>query len=681
MLVWENKYNICQVQIQVQFSTGIKYCSFFHPYTPPIIIYLHCQSPDTMRFHIHQHRLQICFCIIVFILFLCRGIGIHAQCIIPSPQKISYNSKRLFVFENTEKRTRITIDTMLNLPTDEAYTLTIQKRKISIVAKNQLGVLRAKQSLQQLMRQSEKGILLPDVRIEDYPAFPIRGFMLDNGRNFMELSMLKHYLDVLAMYKINFFHWHLTDHPGWRIECKVFPQLNAPENGIPGRDEGKFYTYDEIRELIQYARVRGITIIPEIDMPGHSSYFKKTFGFSMDSPDGMRVLEQCLNEFFREIPALDCPYLHVGSDEIHIADPAGFMHFIEGIVSENGRKILAWDPGLPGSDSTIRQIWSDQGLKNGTLDTAKYYVDSYMGYLNYYDPMLFSYRMMLHNTQKNNPKHLGGILCLWNDVNAVDKSKIAPHNGFLNGLLPFAECFWTGDTAPYSGDPNLLPSPESAAGAYLQGFEKCIIEHRDYILNGEKMYWVASSTIPWMVSEPRSAGEDTAGANWIQAWGGTIEMDAFCRMLNIRSDQELFSVAKTRIYVTSDTCIYAWVGFEAPARSDRISGGIGPDGKWENAGELRVNGTLISPPERKEPGAYEFHYHTWAKSEEMLPYTDEQLYWMRPPVRIDLKKGWNSIEIKTVKTFAGQRWSFSFIPLSIDSAGRVSEVKGVVYSF
>ena len=633
-----------------------------------------------MKIYVRKYRLQICFCTLV-ILFEISGVPAFAQCVIPSPQKTIIHSERFFVFKNVEKQTHISIDTTLNLPSDEAYTLSVTKNKISIVAKKQLGVLRAKQSLLQLMRQSEKGILLPDVRIEDYPAFPIRGFMLDNGRNFMELSMLKHYLDVLAMYKINVFHWHLTDHPGWRIECKVYPQLNAPANGIPGRDEGRFYTYDEIRELIQYARVRGITIIPEIDMPGHSSYFMKAFGFSMDSPEGMRVLEQCLTEFFNEIPATDCPYFHVGSDEIHISDPAGFMHFIEGIVTKNGRKILAWDPGLPGSDSTIRQIWSDRGVSDGSLDTSKYYVDSYMGYLNYYDPILFTHRMILHNTQKNNSKHLGGILCLWNDVHVADKSNIAPHNGFLNGLLPFAECFWKGDTAPFSGDPDVLPDPESAAGAYLQDFEKCMMEHRDHLLKDEKMYWVASSAMPWLLSEPRIAGSDTADMKWIKVWGGTIDMDAICRQQNIKPDQELFSMARTRIFVASDTSIYAWVGFEAPARSDRISGGIGPEGQWENAGELRVNGALISPPTRQEPGAYAFHFHTWAKPEEMLPYTDEQLYWMRPPVKIELKKGWNSIEIKTVKTFAGQRWSFSFIPLSFDSDGHFREVEGVEFSF
>jgi len=620
-----------------------------------------------------------CFFVAVF---LCFGIDSFSQCIIPSPQKITYNSKRLFSYQKSSKRIIVRIDTTLNLPSDEAYILSTHKRKIQISAKDSIGVLRAHQTIRQLILHNEKNDLIPDVTIIDYPIFPIRGFMLDNGRNFMELSMLKQYLDILSMYKINFFHWHLTDYPGWRIECKVYPQLNDPENGIKGRDEGRFYTYDEIRDLIAYAKARGITIIPEIDMPGHSSYFKKAFGFTMDSPEGMVVLEKCLNEFFSEIPKEDCPYFHVGSDEIYIDDPVGFMRFTEDIAAKHERKVLAWDPGLPGSDSTIRQIWRDQGLTDGGFtDTAKYYVDSYMGYLNYYDPILFPHRMLLHNTHKNNSKHLGGILCLWNDVNAVDKSKIAVHNGFLNGLLPYAESFWKGSAVSFSGDPNILPSPESTEGEYIEKFEKSMIYHRDNNLKNEKMYWVASSTIPWQLSLPVKTDNDSNKSEWIKAWGGTIEMDAICRKYNIKPEQGLFSMAKTRIYVNNDTCIQAWIGFEAPARSDRISGGIGPEGKWENEGELIVNGISINAPKRNEPGKYAYHYHTWGKPEEMLPYTDEQLYWMRPPLNIKLNKGWNDIEIKTVKSFPDQRWSFSFIPVSIDNEGQIREAEGIEFSF
>ena len=106
--------------------------------------------------------------------------------------------------------------------------------------------------------------------------------MHDTGRNFQTIEMLKETIDLMSLYKINYFHWHLTDNPAWRIECKVYPQLNDAQYQRPGRDCGKFYTYDEIRELIAYAKERGITVMPEIDMPGHSAYFRNAFGFSTD---------------------------------------------------------------------------------------------------------------------------------------------------------------------------------------------------------------------------------------------------------------------------------------------------------------------------------------------------------------------------------------------------------------
>lgn len=93
--------------------------------------------------------------------------------------------------------------------------------------------------------------------------------MHDTGRNFRTVDMLKKEIDLFSQYKLNVFHWHLTDNPAWRIECHAYPQLNDPKFQRKGRDEGKFYTYDEIRDVIRYARERGIIIIPEIDMPGH----------------------------------------------------------------------------------------------------------------------------------------------------------------------------------------------------------------------------------------------------------------------------------------------------------------------------------------------------------------------------------------------------------------------------
>ena len=165
----------------------------------------------------------------------------------------------------------------------DEYFLKIEKGNVYIEG-NEIW---ARQTLTQL---ADNEGYVPDIQIHDWSEYPFRGFMHDTGRNFQTIEMLKETIDLMSFYKINYFHWHLTDYPAWRIECKVYPQLNDPQYQRPGRDCGKYYTYDEIRDLIAYAKERGITIMPEIDMPGHSAYFKNAFGFTMDSEDGLALL-------------------------------------------------------------------------------------------------------------------------------------------------------------------------------------------------------------------------------------------------------------------------------------------------------------------------------------------------------------------------------------------------------
>ena len=292
--------------------------------------------------------------------------------------------------------------------------------------------------------------------------------MHDTGRNFREVETIKKELDLFAFYKINVFHWHLTDNPAWRIECKAYPQLNDSQYQRKGRDEGRFYTYDQIREVIAYARERGIMIIPEIDMPGHSQYFNKTFGFGMATPQGLEVLEACLKEFMQEIPAEDCPYIHIGSDEVKVADPKGFMTFCENIVRADGRTPIAWYPGLPSSEGTISQIWTEKASKNIGAELKGEYIDSYMGYLNLSCPLLNTanfYRHQIFSADKYNGKARGGILCLWNDVRVDNKANTFPHNGMPEGLASFAESCWTGGS-------------ERGWEDYLT-FENKLIHHRD----------------------------------------------------------------------------------------------------------------------------------------------------------------------------------------------------------
>ena len=559
----------------------------------------------------------------------------HKENIIPSPKEFMLNDDKLHEINGV---TILETDNHLSYPQNkDEYYLKIEKGNV-IIEGNEVW---ARQTLAQI--QDKQG-RVPDVEVHDWSVYPFRGFMHDTGRNFQTLEMLKETIDLMSLYKINYFHWHLTDNPAWRIECKVYPQLNDPQYQRPGRDCGKFYTYDEIRELIAYAKERGITVMPEIDMPGHSAYFRNAFGFSMDSEEGMKVLEKCIDEFCNEIPVSICPYLHIGSDEVYIADPKGFMKFTEELCKKHNRIAMAWDPGLPSDSTTVRQIWNTAAGSNAaSAKKGGKYVDSFMGYLNYYDPIYFTNKVFLHKAcaqdVPDTANALGGILCLWNDVRVDDKTRIALHNGMINGMMTYSERFWNGGEGSWEA---------------LVAFEDKMSYHKDNLVSGHDVRWNPNAATAWKIS--------IADSIELEARGGGVDVDDLCRADDINIGDTVSAWAVTEIYSEEDATIEVWVGFEAAARSNRISGGIGPQGRWENNGRLFVNGEEYFPSQKwNEPEKYKFHYNTWHRPEEEMPYTDEQFYWMREPVTINLKKGNNEIRLYIPKTFKGQRWSFGFV--------------------
>ena len=583
--------------------------------------------------------------------------------IIPEPKEMQVFGSRTYRLQEVE------IDEETRFASPDEYWLTARNGKVTIVG----NAAWAQSTLIQLTDNQNR---IPNIEIHDWAAYPFRGFMHDTGRNYQPVSLLKETLDLMAFYKLNYFHWHLTDYPAWRIECKAYPQLNDPQYHRKGRDEGKFYTYDEIREVIAYARERGITVVPEIDMPGHSTYFKDAFGFAMDSEEGREVLEKCLDEFFAEIPNTDCPYFHIGSDEVWIDDPQGFMQWIEALMVKHDRQPIAWDPGLPTSDHVIRQIWNEAAGSNAAASGKNgKYLDSFVGYLNYYDPMLFTSRAFLHTaaaqTKPDTTKALGGILCLWNDVCVDRKENISLHNGMINGMMAFAERFWNGGNAGEVGNENLPPAPSTEAGRKLAAFEEKLSLHRDLFHRG-KMRWVANAQIEWMVK----IGENEV----FTTFGGAVDLDAFCQFHELQVGDTALATAQTVIIAGRDMDIEAWIGFCVPARSNRNGYGIGAQGQWEGGGQCFVNGQEILPPKPwAEPAKYGYHFNTWGKPEEEEPFTNEQLYWMRQPARIHLQKGENRVEIKTPKTYKGLRWGFAFIPVSVQADGTVKEVEGLSY--
>lgn len=614
--------------------------------------------------------------IAVILMAVFISIKIDAHNLIPSPRIIHFENDRTCEMKRIDAR----VDNSLDLP-PEGYVMKIKRGKVVIRSKDDRGLIWANSTLEQLKSPDGQ---IPDVYIEDYPAFPIRGFMHDTGRNFRPVEMIKEELELFSFYKLNVFHWHLTDYPAWRIECKVYPQLNDPDFQQKGRDEGRFYTYDEIRDVIDFASRLGITVIPEIDMPGHSSYFTDTFGFPMNSPEGMAVLEKCLEEFFSEIPAADCPYMHIGSDEVYIDNPRQFMDFCENIVRKNGRIPIVWCPGLPASDSTVHQVWRASAGAEIEKDGAVFpYIDSYQGYLNIGHPVLNVSRYFLHQPcglEKTDSLALGGILCLWNDIKLADKSLLFPHNGMPGGMLAFAECFWCGGDRMPIEDDGLIPDKGSKEYEDLVEFEGRMSSHRDRFLYEWNMRWVANAGQHWKVTLPELPGTSPDSMVWKDAWGGVIDMNAFCRKNNVKTVPEMDAWMTAEIYSASDTVITAWVGFEAPGRATRMSDGIGRQGHWEASGRLFVNDEELFPPVPwTEPGKYRFHEHTWHTQASEIPYTNEQLCWMRTPASVPLKKGRNTVRLYCPRVFNNDYWYVTFIPVTVDKNGHVSEAEGIYF--
>ncbi|MDT5269858.1 MAG: hexosaminidase, partial [Acidobacteriota bacterium] len=148
---------------------------------------------------------------------------------------------------------------------DESYTLEVNERQAVLRAATVVGVLRGLETFLQLLEGDREGFYVPAVTIEDRPRFRWRGLLIDIGRHFEPMDVLKRNLDAMAAVKLNVFHWHLTEDQGFRIESKKFPKLHQLGS------DGLFYTQDEAREVIAYAAARGIRVVPEFDMPGHAT--------------------------------------------------------------------------------------------------------------------------------------------------------------------------------------------------------------------------------------------------------------------------------------------------------------------------------------------------------------------------------------------------------------------------
>ena len=310
----------------------------------------------------------------------------------------------------------------------EAYSIDVSSRRAIVRASSLNGVLYALQTLRQLLPAAVYGTraadrerwVIPACLIEDRPRFAWRGMHLDSARHFWSVDEVKRYLDVMAMYKLNRFHWHLTDDQGWRIEIQAYPLLSQiacwREGTMVGRDfnsndgirYGGFYTRDEIREVVDYAAARGITVVPEIDLPGHmlaalSAYPElgctggpyaawTRWGVSdqvlcVGKESTFAFLEAVLSEVAELFPG---EYIHIGGDEcpkdewkkcpdcqalirsLGLQDDERFTaeqylqsyvtKRIQDFLATKGKKIIGWDEILEGELAPGATVMSWRGM-------------------------------------------------------------------------------------------------------------------------------------------------------------------------------------------------------------------------------------------------------------------------------------------------------------------------------
>ncbi|MCY1722174.1 beta-N-acetylhexosaminidase [Prolixibacteraceae bacterium Z1-6] len=308
----------------------------------------------------------------------------------------------------------------------EGYLLKVDKNSIVITASEPNGLFYGMQSVKQLLpvESTNNSLAIPCVDIKDQPRFAWRGNMLDVGRHFFPVSFIKKYIDILSMYKINTFHWHLTEDQGWRIEIKKYPLLTEISHwrdetmlghygsgkGMDGIGYGGFYTQDQCREIVRYAAERYITVVPEIEMPGHSvaalaAYpnlgctggpykVQGIWGVHNDvycagKEETFEFLQNILDEVIEIFPS---EFIHIGGDECpkdawkecaacqkrikgnELKDEhelqSWFITRMDKYLTSKGRKLIGWDEILEGGLAPEAAVMSWRGTKGG-IEAAK----------------------------------------------------------------------------------------------------------------------------------------------------------------------------------------------------------------------------------------------------------------------------------------------------------------------
>lgn len=589
---------------------------------------------------------------------------------------------------------------------NEAYALKVTADKIHIEAVTNTGVIRAAQTLVQLAEGYREGKeAIAAVEIVDWPAFKLRGYMHDTGRSYIPVDELIKQIELLSRFKVNTFHWHLTENQAWRFEVKAYPALTGAASMT--RHEGKYYTQEECKAVMTVAKKHGVIVIPEIDMPGHSAAFERAMGFGMQSEEGKRVLKTALDEL-TEVFA-EAPYIHIGGDEV--STTATYLNEMIAHVEAKGKRACIWNPingiGQDALDAPLTQMWGTRGR----AAAGKANIDCRYNYTNHFDvfaDLVGIYKSTIYYKEKGDETVAGTISACWNDRELDSAADIMAQNNVYANVIASAERAWTGGGKHYIDNCNnggtnggggvMLPNSGDVYEEFAD-WERRFLFHKAHSLRNEPVPYVKQTHVRWRITEafpnegdaskvfpPEEVMDGTdilpksylyngktyhtgiatgAGIYLRHTWGNSI-VGAYYDAPQYNQT----AYAWTYVYSPQNQEAGAVIEFHNYSRSEHDPA---PDaGQWDLYGSnIWLNGAPIPAPSYENTGIDVSNKEVTLKNENFAA---------RKPIAVQLKKGWNKVFLKLPYTNAPYRldkWMFTFV--LTDKEGSKA-LDGLIYS-
>lgn len=585
---------------------------------------------------------------------------------------------------------------------NEGYSLSITPTGIVIKAASNVGVIRAKQTLRQLIPDNATldysdlaaidaaEVTLECCEITDYPAFKVRGYMHDVGRSYISFEELKKEIDLLSRFKVNVFHWHLTDNHAFRFESKTHPAVNTKFERFP---QG-IYTQEQCRELDAYAAERGIIIIPEIDMPGHSRQFRNATGYDMTTSQGKAILKDILGELAECFT--HAPYIHVGADESGAT--VAYVKEMTDHVHSLGKKTVCWNTYGTGALVTPKTMgvdmltnWATSGRKVDGVPN----IDMRYFYVNHFDvfaDLAGAYRSLILDAERGNA-NIGGVsIGIWNDRYLGDERQIIAQNNVYATVIAMTERAWVGGAGHQYIERGgaYLPNEGRDHDEYCD-WERRFLYYKDKWLADEPIPYVKSSNVIWNITpaydnkgnmsatfDPETPGAEltpqpgstfaTGAGQWLNhIWNSTVT-----GVIGSQSYNQT-RYAWTYVYSPVEQEVGAQIEFRNYSRSD---GGLVPQNKkWDIMGSrVWVNDVEVLPA------------WNWTNAN-TNPDLEKELgnlnFPGRAPVKVQLQEGWNKVLLKCpfidITNAKGRRnkWQYTFVFTDLDGK---HAVEGLIYS-